>query len=158
MAKLGGFNATEHAELDTFDVIPPADYTAQIVESEMKENNAKTGSYLKLKFKLTEGKFKGRVLWTNLNLDHPNADAVEIANRHLASICKSVGIISPDDSQDLHGIEMSIKVTVKKASASYPESNEIKSYKKLDGVSSPSKESTKPEAAVAKKNKRVSFD
>ncbi len=160
MAKLGGFNASEHQDLESFDAIDPGEYIGKIVESEMKENNAKTGSYLKLKFQITQGKYAKRILWTNLNLDHPNPDAVEIANRHLAAICKAVGVLAPEDSEQLHGVEISLKVSKKKATNDYPESNDIKSYSKVDGVEQPTKQADSSAAKnpVSTKKKRVTFE
>lgn len=161
MANLGAFNANEHEELQDFTAMPAGEYVGRIVASEMKRNRQDTGSFLKLEFEISEGKFKGRKLWTNLNLDHPNADAVNIAHRELATICKAVGIISPGDSEELHGIDMTLKVAVKPATANYPETNEIKTYKALDGVARPAGV-TKPQASdegdAPKTKRRVSFD
>ncbi len=169
MAKLSGFNlgekfnANDHKELDDYSAIPADDYIGKIVESKDIRNKADTGSYLKLTFQITQGEFKGRKLWTNLNLDHPTAEAVEIAQRELATICKACGKVSVEDSEELHGIEMTLKVVVKKAQANFPESNEVKNYKPVEGVERPSNPSageTKTEATggAAPKKSRVSFD
>lgn len=158
MAKLAGFNANDHEPLEDYTAIPAGEYVGKMTGSEEVENKAKTGSFLKLTFQITEGKFKNRKLWTNLNLDHPNAEAVEIANRELSTILTACGKVAVEDSEELHGIEMTLKVSVKKASANYPESNEIKNYKPLAGVERPSKSSPSGSSEPKKKSKRVSFD
>lgn len=159
MAKLGGFNANEHEELEDYSAMPAGEYVGKITDSDYIENKAKTGHYYKFTFQLTEGKFKGRKLWTNLNTDHPNAEAVEIANRELSTIMKACGKVTAEDTEELHGIEMTLKVAVKKASPNYPESNEIKNYKPLAGVSTPSKSSgSESSGETQKKKSRVSFD
>jgi len=166
MAKLSGFNlgekfnVNEHKELDDFSAIPADDYVGKVIESKNVRNKKDTGSYLKLTFEITEGEFKGRKLWNNLNLDHTTAEAVEIAERTLATIMKACGKVAIEDSDELHGIEMTLRVVKKVATPNYPESNEIKNYYILDGVASPS--STKPSGSsdgVDKPNKksRVSF-
>jgi len=164
--KLAGFNATEHDELDDFSAIPAGDYVGKITESTEVENKKKTGSYLKLTFQITEGKFKGRKLWTNLNLNlSTSPEAVEIANRELATIMKACGKVAVEESKDLHGIEMTLKVVTKAKTANFPESNEIKNYKALSGVANPSTSSSASSgesssgagSAEPKKNKRVSF-
>lgn len=157
MAKLKGFNANDHEELQDFTAIPADDYVGKITESDNVENKAKTGSFLKLTFVITEGKFKSRKLWTNLNLDHPSAEAVEIANRELATIMKACGKVTVDDSDELHGIEMVLKVVKKAASANYPETNEVKNYKPLAGVERPSKAESSSDDKPKRKS-RVSFD
>ena len=79
MADLRGFDAYEVEPSKNLDVITPGKYLAVITESEMKPNRAGTGEYLQLTFQIIEGPFRGRVLWTRLNLRHPNATAVQIA-------------------------------------------------------------------------------
>lgn len=161
MAKLGGFNANDHESLEDFTAIPAGDYPAKLVESERIQNKARTGYFLKLVFQITEGKYKNRKLWSNLNLEHPKAEVVEIANRELATLMKACGKITVDDSEDLHGIEIELKVTKKAATANFPESNEIKNYKALSGVARPSSKtevsSSEPETSTPKKKSRVSF-
>jgi len=140
MAKLpGSFDSSEKEKMGDFDAVPADEYTAKITKSEMKENSKKTGNYLKLTLTITEGKFKNRLLFSNLNLDHPNATAVEIAEKELATICEACGKISIDDSDELHGIEMTVKVSLKPATSQYPASNDIKNYKPLKGAAKPAK-------------------
>lgn len=165
MAKLfDGFDTTNEAEMDDFDAIPAGNYIAQIVKSEMKRNKADTGSFLNLHFKITEGDFKDRMVFTNLNLDNPSDQAVAIARKELTSIVKACGKVSIEDSEELHGIEMEIKVSIRKATQDYPEGNEIKGYKPLKGTAAPSASSASQTSEEAKptsegKSKpKVSFD
>jgi hypothetical protein len=129
MANLGGFNPNEHEEEKSFDPIPAAQYVAMITDSEMRQTKAMDGEYLKLTFEIIDGPYKGRLIWTNLNLRNKNPKAVEIANRNLASICRSVHHLTPlDDSQALHNKPLKIKVTIREAQNGYDASNEIKGY------------------------------
>jgi len=153
MSKLfEGFSTVGESEMDDFEVIPAGTYTAMINKSEMKENKQKTGSFLNLHFKVTEGKFKDRMVFINLNLIHPNEQAVQIARKTLTSICKACGLVSIEETEELHGIEMEIKVTVKAESANFPASNEIKGFKSLSGVSKP-KKSSDSETELSKEEK-----
>jgi len=133
MAKLpGAFNSADHDKVGEFKAIPAGYYIAQIMKSEMKFTQSGNGEYLELQFKVLEGEYSGRLLWNRLNLVNPNAVTVEIANKHLASICESCGVLKIDDSEELHGIPMKVRVGVKAANAQFPESNEIKGYKSAD--------------------------
>ena len=89
MADLRGFDAATIEPRKNFEPIPAGKYIAAITESEMKPNKAGTGSYLKLTFQVIEGTYKGRLLWARLNLNNPNATAVQIARESpvLAIIC-----------------------------------------------------------------------
>ena len=86
MANLQGFDANEVEPANDLEPIPVGKYVAVITDSEMKPTKSGAGSYLQLTFQIIEGDHSGRLLWVRLNLDNPNATAVEIARRELSSI------------------------------------------------------------------------
>ena len=139
MAFLGGtFDATQVEPQGDYTPVPPGDYKVQIVTSEMVENSARTGHMLKLEVEIIEGDQAGRKIYDRLNLDNPNAQAVEIAQRTLSAICHATGKLSVSDSAELHMIPMLavIKVDPPRSSGGkdYGASNSIKTYKKLDNA------------------------
>ena len=136
MAKLPAIFSTEgKQELGSFEAFPRGEYVAQIINSEMKKTNAGDGEYLELQFQVLEGEYRGRSVWSRLNLVNKNEVAVDIAYQHLTSICKAIDIVVlGEDSAPLHGKPMVIKVTVKPADAQYEASNEVKGYSKYTGA------------------------
>ena len=72
------------------------------------------------------------MVFTNLNLVNPNQQAVEIAQRELASLCEACGLDEIEDSTELHGIPHYIKLAIKAADAQWPAKNIIKGYKAED--------------------------
>src|SRR5262245_6505451 len=104
MADLSGFDAAKVEPTNLLDPLPAGKYPAVITESEMKPNKAGTGSYLQLTFEVLDGAFKGRKLWSRLNLDNPNAQAVQIAKAELSALCRAVNVMAPNDSADLHDL------------------------------------------------------
>lgn len=141
MADLSGFDANQVEPANDFDPVPAGKYQAVITESEMTPNKAGTGHFLKLTFQIIEGPFKNRLLWTRLNLDNPNATAVQIARGELSAICRAVGVLAPNDSVDLHNLPLVIHVKCKKRSDTGEITNEIKGFAK--------KESPTPAAPAA---------
>lgn len=132
MANLQGFdaNAEENAG---FKPIPAGDYLAIIIESQ--EKLAKSGStYLSLTFEIREGQHKGRRLWSNLSINHPNQQPRQIARGHLSAICRAVNVPKPMDTVELHNLPLIIKVACKNSDYSGQIENEIKSYKARDGA------------------------
>ena len=125
---LSGFNAENVEPNAPRDPVPAGWYRAVIEASEEKPTKAQTGSYLQLTIQIIEGEHAGRKVIDRLNLNNPNATAVEIAQRTLSSICRAVGIMTPRDSQDLHDKPMMVKVKVKPGDASYGPSNEVDDY------------------------------
>lgn len=129
MASLKGFNATEVAPSTGFEPLPVGEYVAMIVDSEEKPTQAGTGSYVKLVIEVVDGQFKGRKLFENLNLDNPSQEAVNIARATLSAICRAVGVLTPDDTVQLHNIPMTIKVGMEKRKDTGDMQNRIKGYK-----------------------------
>lgn len=117
-----------------FEPIPAGEYPAIITDSDMKPTKSGNGQYLELTHQITDGPLKGRLVWARLNLDNPNAKAVEIAQRSLSSICHACGVTKQiNDSQQLHNIPHVIRVAYVEASGQYGASNEIKAWKRIEG-------------------------
>lgn len=132
MADLSGFDANQVEPTGDFEPIPAGKYLAVITESEMKANKAGTGSLLQLTFQVIEGEYQNRLLWARLNLDHPNAVAVQIARADLSAICRAVGVLAPKDSVELHNLPLVIHVRCKKRTDTGEITNEIKGYAKKE--------------------------
>jgi hypothetical protein len=115
-----------------FNALPAGWYEAEITKTDIRETRAKNGKYLSLEFTITETGYNGRKVWANLNLVNPSQVAVEIAEKELATICDAVGLDTIEDSEELHGIPLGIKLTIRPESAQWPERNEIKGYCKID--------------------------
>ena len=137
MADLRGFDANSVEPNSGFDPVPAAKYPAVITESEMKANKAGTGQYLQFTFQIIEGEYRGRMLWARLNLDNPNATAVQIARADLSAICRAVGVLAPNDSVELHNLPLVIDVRCKKRADTGEITNEIKAFAKKDGPPPP---------------------
>jgi len=131
---LNGFNALEIEPATSYEPIPADWYKAVITETEEKPTKAQTGSYLQLTIEVIEGQHQGRRVFERLNLKNPNSVAVEIAQRSLSSICRSIGVNNPQNSEELMDKPLMIKVAVKPAQGEYGASNEIKGYDAVGGA------------------------
>lgn len=134
MAYLNNFDANTVDPASSFDPIPAGKYIAAITESEMKPTKNGNGHYLEMTFDILDGQYKGRKVWARLNLDNPNATAVQIARGELSAICRAVGVMQPQDSIELHNLPLSIKVTCKKRDDTGEITNEIKGYEKKEAA------------------------
>ena len=110
-----------------FEAIPAGKYIAIITDSDMKETRSGNGRYLQLEFEITEGEYSGRKVWTRLNLENSNPEAVKYARADLAAICRAVGILHPGDSVELHNLPLQITVKCRK-NQDDEMTNEIKSF------------------------------
>jgi hypothetical protein len=132
MADLRGFDANQVEPATDFEPVPAGKYLAVITDSEMKPNKAGTGHYLQLTFEILDGPCKGRRLWSRLNLDNPNAMAVQIARAELSAVCRAVGVLAPNDSADLHNLPLVVHVKCRKRDDTGEITNEIKGYSKKE--------------------------
>ena len=126
------FDASNAPQQDSFDPLPAGWYNAAITNSEMKPTKAGDGSYLSLTFEVVDGPYKGRKVFTNLNLRNPNQVAMEIAYKQLSSICHSSGVIQLTDTMQLHNRPLQMKLKLKPAQGEYEPSNEVTGYAKLN--------------------------
>jgi hypothetical protein len=128
------FNASTVAPASSFDPLPAGWYNARITGSEMKPTKDGKGSYLNLTMTVIDGKYANQKIFDRLNLNNKNETAVKIAYETLSAICHATGIIQLQDSSQLHGIPMQVKVSVRDAEGSYSASNEVKGYKAMEGA------------------------
>ena len=126
------FNANDHEEESDFSALPSGDYAVVITSSDIKENKKGNGEYLAIEMQVIEGSHKGRRLWDNITIKHPNDTAVKIGNSRLASICRAVNVIQPKDTIELHDIPLTVKVGQEEYQGEMK--NRIKAYKAKSGV------------------------
>lgn len=132
-----GFNAHEVEPQAPMETLPAGDYQAIISASEMKPTKNAGGEYLELTFTVLEGEYKGRKIWSRLNLVNANQQAVDIARRELSAVCHATGVMQITDSVQLHDKPLTIVVKVAK-DKNDPNviRNEISGYKPLNGAAS----------------------
>lgn len=141
MAQLN-FDASQVAPSEALEAIPAGWYNAQMTASEMKPTSDGTGAYLQAEFTVLSGDYAGRKLFDRINLQNKNPVAVEIGYKTLSAICHAVGVIQVQDSQQLHGRPLQLKVSLRAAGPGadgkhYEASNEVKGYKGMDGAGVP---------------------
>ena len=132
MADLRGFDANQVEPNIDFEAVPAGKYLAAITASDMKPNKAGTGHYMQLTFEILDGPYKKRLLWARLNLDNPNAQAVQIARAELSAICRAVGVLAPSDSTELHNLPLVLTVKCKNRDDTGEIANEIRGYAKKE--------------------------
>ena len=148
MVSLEGFNASSVDPTTSIEPIPEGRYLAIITDSVLKPTGRGDGHYLEFTFRVIEHPYKGRLLWSRLNLDSPNGKAVEIACGELAAICRAVGHTHPRNSVELHGVPLVIIVGIRRNPETGKALNEIRGYAKAgaahDGTQEQSTTETPP--------------
>lgn len=151
MSKLPvNFSTKDHkGRMGNFDPIPNGEYVGRLKENERVPTKAnleknegnkvaiKNGQHrYKLTWEITQGEYKGRLIFGGLNLEHDDEKTVERAYDELATIYDAYGKVSVDDLDDLKG-EIILKIGLGKASPEYPANNVVKDYLPMKGVKKP---------------------
>lgn len=124
------FNQAQHKPQSTLEQMPAGWYPARVIESDIAPTSKGDGFRLKLTFEIIDGPYKGRKVTSGYNIQNPNPQAVEIAMNEIAAICCCVGKFQPiQQSEELHGIPLQIKLTTQKDS----DYNEVKGYRDING-------------------------
>ena len=120
-----------------FDPIPAGKYNAVIVDSEMKATKTGTGKFLELTFEVIDGEFKGRKVWSRLNINNPNEKAQKIAQAELRNICEAVNVMVIQESSQLHNRPLEITVKCKERKDTSEITNEVRVYAPKDAATNP---------------------
>ncbi|OWV44225.1 DUF669 domain-containing protein [Mameliella alba] len=130
MANLGGYDATGGETMREGGALEPGWYEAMLAKSERVDAKSGNGNaYVECEYEITDERANGRRVWSNLNLWNSNAQAVEIAQRELNSLMHACGKLRVDDTEELHGIPIMIKVGYEKGNK---DRNRINGFKPLN--------------------------
>lgn len=131
MASMQGFHADEVEPDVGFAPLPKGKYPVVITASEDKPTKAGNGHMYKFTLEVTDGEYKGRKLWWQINYDNPSAEAVAIGRAQLSSLCRAVDVLRPEDSTELHNLPFVAVVIVKQYQGE--DQNEIKGCEPIGG-------------------------
>lgn len=132
MASLN-FDATAVAPQQSFSPVPAGVYAAQIVDSDLKDLKSGKGKGLSLTFSLLDDQFANRKIFANLNVQHENPQAQQIAQSQLSALCHAAGVVKLQDSSQLHNKPIRIRVKIRTQDG-YEPKNEISGYEALNGT------------------------
>lgn len=131
MANLGQvFNANELPQGNSFEPLPAGWYAVTVTGAELKATNAGTGRYIAVKYTVMGPTAQGRVVFGNMNIVNPNPKAEEIGRQDLGDLMRAGGLQQVQDTDQLIGIQLEIKLTIKPDDV-YGPKNEIKGYRSI---------------------------
>jgi hypothetical protein len=82
----------EQQEGSSFEPIPKGEYTAEIIEAEIRQPRSGDGHMLALIWKIIDGDQEGRQVWDTLCYQHSNQTTQDIARRKLKDLCTALAI------------------------------------------------------------------
>lgn len=145
------FNAADLPQSDrNYDALPPGWYTATIAAAELTPTKAGNGAYIKVRYDITGPTHQGRVVFANLNIRNANPEAERIGRQQLGELMRAIGLATVQDTDQLVGAPVQIKLKVREARDGYEASNDVAGFKAVGNAPSiPSAPAAKPAAAPA---------
>jgi len=139
MGNLSGFDAEKVEHVDSnFEPIPAGDYKVAIMDSELRNNRAGTGSYIWLEFKVLDGPHQNRKLWDQLTFQHTSEKAQAIGKSQFADLCLAVSVPRPNDTSELHNKPLIATVAISKRKDTGGLTNDMKGYRSAaEGIVNP---------------------
>ena len=139
MAHLGA--DLSKVQTQTYDPIPPGEYTVQVTDSSVAMTKSSNKPMLKVTYTVRGGPFNGRKVFDNFLIGN------EVAMSRMKTLATVGGHLHPDminDSDELHGMELIIGVKLKKEEGNYPPGNSVSHFKKIEGKALPPMPSAPP--------------
>lgn len=142
----------------SYDLLPEGWYNATISKAEVGQTKAGTGTKIDVRYDITGPTQQGRVMFASLNIRNPNPEAERIGREQLGELMRAIGLTKVQDSDELIGGQLSIKIKIKKASAKdvangyTQDRNEVAGWKAIGGSmgAMPKASATQSTSATAK--------
>lgn len=144
MAFLGEtFSTDTLPEGKSYDLVPEGWYSATISKADLGTTKAGNGQKIDVRFDITGPTHEGRAIFTAINVRNPSQRAEEIGRQQLGEVMRAIGLSQVQDTDQLVGGRLQIKVKIKNPSdedkaRGYTESrNEVGGYKAIAGSAPP---------------------
>lgn len=118
----------------SYELLPPGWYSASITKADLKATKDGAGQYIAIRYDITGPSHQGRVVFGNLNIKNRSVKAEEIGRQQLGELMRAIGLARVQDTDQLIGGQLQIKVAIQEGSNGYEPRNEVKGYKAMAGA------------------------
>lgn len=126
------FNSADVPAEEKLAPIPVGWYKAMITDSDVKPTSGGNGIRVNLQLKVIDGPYAGRVIFDGINHTNPNETAQKIGRARISAYCVATGIASFQDTQQLHGVPVEIRVKIEKdSSGQYDDRNGVSAVRAI---------------------------
>ncbi|MBY5992491.1 DUF669 domain-containing protein [Ferrimonas balearica] len=124
-----GFDPSQYQPSENnFSPLPRGEYPVLITGARMEDNQKRTGKLCIVELQVTDGQFKGRKLWHNMNIWHQSEQAQEIGRKELSGLLQAIGKPNSRNMAELQNTVCLAQVTLKDGK------NEIWGYAPIPGA------------------------
>ena len=150
---MGGSVAPHASDRQDAGLLPAGWYTVEIEKAELRPTKAGDGRYLWLQLSVVSESYTGRKVFPRINLQNRNQKAVEIGQRELAALVHATKLTALEDTAELLGKVIDVRVKVRAAKGDFDASNEVGEYAPAGtkvGAAAPAAAPPPPVAAQAR--------
>ena len=119
-----------------FTPLPDGWYRARITKAELKDT-AKGGSRIAPRFDIIGPTHAGRVVFGSINIRCASEEGERIGQQQLGELCRAIGVPRLEDTDQLVGKTLDIRLKIKPAEGQYAAGNDVKNFRAVDGASAP---------------------
>lgn len=117
----------------SYDLLPDGWYNVTITKAELANTKAGNGQKIDLRYDITGPTNQGRVIFGALNIRNPSQKAEEIGRQQLGEIMRAVGLAKVQDTDELIGKSLAVKVKTRPAENGYEARNEVAGFRAIAG-------------------------
>ena len=118
-------------EENTFEPIPAGWYEVSITSTQLKQKKTGTGEFIALHYYVLGPDYKGRVIFGKLNIRNPNPHIQDIGIQQLGELMRAIGLASVEDTDQLIGGHLEVKVQIIEASSDCNFSNYVSNFRAI---------------------------
>lgn len=136
MAFLGETFSTDSLPVSdrSYDLIPEGWYNATITKAELNNTKAGTGQKIDIRYDITGPTQQGRVVFGTVNVRNQSQKAENIGRQQLGEIMRAVGLANIQDTDELVGGSICVRVKIRPAENGYDARNEVSGFKSASGA------------------------
>ena len=108
-----------------------------ITKAELGTTKAGNGQKIDMRYDITGPTNQGRVIFGALNIRNPSQKAEEIGRQQLGEIMRAVGLAKVQDTDELIGKSLAVKVKTRPAENGYEARNEVAGFRAIAGGMAP---------------------
>ncbi len=157
MAFLGETFSTDELPVSdrSYDLIPEGWYSAAITKADLGQTKSGTGQKIDMRYDITGPTQQGRVVFASVNIRNQSQKAEEIGRQQLGEIMRAIGLAKVEDTDQLIGGQLQIKIKVRKATDNdkangyHDDRNEVAGWKSVNGSAPIAASTTAPAPTAA---------
>lgn len=136
MAFLGETFSTDSLPVSDrlYDLVPEGWYNATITKAELNNTKAGTGQKIDMRYDITGPTQQGRVVFGTVNVRNQSQKAENIGRQQLGEIMRAVGLANIQDTDELVGGSICVRVKIRPAENGYDARNEVSGFKSASGA------------------------